>query len=94
MNYRVILNDRAEGQLEAAYLWWLEHRSPNQATRWYNEFLEALHGLQRLRSELAVDRPGVDPFAQQRLLEVLDLVAARAHLEHVFLLRRVSGLRG
>jgi plasmid stabilization system protein ParE len=45
MIYRVILNDRAEGQLEAAYLWWLEHRSPKQATRWYNEFLEALHGL-------------------------------------------------
>ena len=27
MSYRVTLNDRAEGQLEAAYLWWFEHRS-------------------------------------------------------------------
>ena len=45
MSYRVILNERAEGQLEAAYVWWLEHRSPEQATRWYNGFLDALNNL-------------------------------------------------
>lgn len=46
MTYRVILNERAEGQLEAAFRWWAENRSPEQATRWYNGFLDALHGLQ------------------------------------------------
>jgi len=45
MSYRVILNERAEGQLEAAFLWWFERRSPEQATRWYNGFLDALNGL-------------------------------------------------
>ena len=42
MKYRVILNERAENQLEAAYVWWSKHRSAEQATRWYNGFLDAL----------------------------------------------------
>lgn len=45
MSYRVILNERAEEQLESAYLWWLENRSAEQAARWYNGFLSSLHSL-------------------------------------------------
>ena len=56
MIYRVILNERAEGQLEAAYLWWLEHRSPKQATRWYNGFLDALDGLRENPDRFGVAR--------------------------------------
>ena len=45
MSYRVILNERAEEQFEAAYLWWLENRSAEQAASWYNGFLNSLHSL-------------------------------------------------
>jgi len=45
MRYQVVLNDRAENQLEAAFQWWSEHRSESQAVRWYNGFLDALDGL-------------------------------------------------
>ncbi len=45
MSHRVILNERAESQLEAAYLWWREQRSAEQATRWYNGFLDSLNSL-------------------------------------------------
>ena len=60
MSYRVVLNERAEGQLEAAYLWWLEHRSPDQATRWYNGFLDAMDALRQ-----NPDRFGVAPRESQ-----------------------------
>lgn len=45
MTYRVLLNDRAEQQLESAYRWWLDNRSPEQAARWYNGFLDSLQSL-------------------------------------------------
>jgi len=45
MSYRVTLNERAEGQLEAAYQWWSNHRSPERATQWYNGFLDSLDSL-------------------------------------------------
>jgi len=54
MSYRVILNERAEDQLEAAYLWWFEHRSPKQATRWYNVFLDSLDGLRETPDRFGV----------------------------------------
>ena len=56
MSYRVILNERAEGQLEAAFLWWSEHRSPEQATRWYNGFIDALHGLRENPDRIGLAR--------------------------------------
>ncbi len=45
LRYRLILNDRAENQLEAAFQWWSEHRSESQAVHWYNGFLDALESL-------------------------------------------------
>ena len=52
MSYRVILNERAEAQLELAYLWWREHRSVQEATRWYNGFLDCLIMRIAIRSSL------------------------------------------
>lgn len=44
MIYQVVLNDRAEKQLEDAYLWYAEH-SPASAVTWYNGFLDAIDSL-------------------------------------------------
>ena len=45
MKLRVVLSERAEEQLEDAYLWWSENRSAEQAVRWYNSFLNKLETL-------------------------------------------------
>lgn len=44
-DYRVVLNERAESQLDGAYVWWATNRSQEQAARWYNGFLRALDSL-------------------------------------------------
>ena len=44
MTYQVLLGDRAAKDLEDAYCWYAE-RSPENAARWYNGFLDALHTL-------------------------------------------------
>jgi len=44
MIYQVVLNDRAEKQLEEAYLWYAE-RSPGNAVKWYNGSLDAIDSL-------------------------------------------------
>ena len=56
MSYRVILNERAEDQLEAAYLWWMEHRSAEQAARWYNGFLDSVGSLSENPERCALAR--------------------------------------
>lgn len=56
MRYRVILNERAEAQLEAASLWWMEHRSAEQAARWYNGFLDSLRSLSENPERCAIAR--------------------------------------
>ena len=77
MSYRVILNERAEAQLEATYLWWREHRSAEQATHWYNRFLDALNSLRENpdRCGLARENPRF-PYAVHELLFGL---AGRTH---------------
>lgn len=45
MTLPVHLHERAERALEADYLWWAEHRSRDQAARWFNGFIEALQSL-------------------------------------------------
>ncbi len=45
MKSPVVLTDRAHADLEAAYSWWAEHRSREQAANWYNKFAEAIESL-------------------------------------------------
>ena len=45
MKYLVVLTDRAHDDLEAAYSWWAENRSPEQACNWYNKFADAIESL-------------------------------------------------
>ena len=42
MTFEVVLTTKAHEQLETAHAWWAQHRSANQAARWYNEFANAL----------------------------------------------------
>ena len=42
MTYEVALTEKAQAQLEAAYAWWAEHHSIEQAARWYDAFAGAL----------------------------------------------------
>ena len=98
MSYRVILNDRAEGQLEAAYLWWRQHRSAEQATRWYNGFLDALNSLRENpeRCGLAHENPQF-PCPVHELLYGLGssithraLFSIRPDMVYVFSIRHVA----
>jgi plasmid stabilization system protein ParE len=45
MTYEVAFTDQAFEQLEAAYAWWAEHRSSEQAARWYNAIAESVASL-------------------------------------------------
>jgi len=45
MSYRVALTDQAREELDQACTWWGENRSPAQAVRWYNGFIEVLQSL-------------------------------------------------
>ena len=45
MTHRVVLAAQADRELEDAVNWWAEHRSPQQAARWYAGFSEALSSL-------------------------------------------------
>src|SRR5688572_18533121 len=45
MTYHVYVTDKASGQLEAAALWWSQHRSAEQAQQWYDGFIVALGSL-------------------------------------------------
>jgi plasmid stabilization system protein ParE len=45
MTYRVALTDRAYEELDQACSWWANHRSSEQALRWYNGFIRAIQTL-------------------------------------------------
>jgi plasmid stabilization system protein ParE len=45
MILRVHQHPRVEAALEEAFCWWANHRSPQQAARWYNGFREAIESL-------------------------------------------------
>ena len=45
MSLPVYQHARVERALEAGYEWWARHHSPDQATRWFNGFIAALHEL-------------------------------------------------
>jgi plasmid stabilization system protein ParE len=38
----VIVRPRAAAQLDAAYAWWAEHRSAEQAGRWFRDIIAAI----------------------------------------------------
>lgn len=42
MTYRVIFSQQASDELDAAADWWAEHRSEEQARRWYAGFSDAI----------------------------------------------------
>jgi plasmid stabilization system protein ParE len=41
MKYDVLIASRAQHEAQANHDWWAEHRSPEQAARWYDEFLNS-----------------------------------------------------
>lgn len=41
MTYEVLIALRAQQEAQANFDWWAEHRSAEQAARWYDEFLNA-----------------------------------------------------
>ncbi len=43
--YRLSITDPAEQDLQDAYTWWRDHRSEEQAGRWYRGIRKALLGL-------------------------------------------------
>jgi len=45
MSYRVVISDRAHEDLEEACSWWAEHRSAEQAQRWYDGIAAAIRSL-------------------------------------------------
>jgi plasmid stabilization system protein ParE len=47
MTYDVLITARAEQEAQDAHDWWAENRSPEQAARWYDEFLKAAGSLER-----------------------------------------------
>lgn len=57
MSMVVGLTERAEGELDAAYMWWAENRSAEQAARWFNGMAETIESL--------VDRPSQWPLARE-----------------------------
>jgi plasmid stabilization system protein ParE len=46
MSLRVIILPEAEPNILASADWWAKNRSVEQARRWYNGILEAIHSLQ------------------------------------------------
>ena len=47
MTYRVVVSQAAKIELRDAARWWAEHRSADEAQRWYDGFLKALYGLEQ-----------------------------------------------
>src|SRR4051812_14350796 len=45
MNYSLGLSNRAYDELDAAYQWWSNNRSSNQAAKWYNACAGAIESL-------------------------------------------------
>lgn len=41
MKREVLITLRAQHEAESNHRWWAQHRSPEQASRWYDEFLKS-----------------------------------------------------
>jgi len=47
MSYEVLITARAQQEAQANHDWWAEHRSAEQAARWYDEFLAGALSLEQ-----------------------------------------------
>lgn len=47
MKYDVFITSRAQQEAQAHHDWWAEHRSAEQAARWYDDFWNAALSLER-----------------------------------------------
>ena len=45
--FEVLLTKKAQDEIDQAYDWWTENRSPEQANRWYVGFFEAMISLEQ-----------------------------------------------
>ena len=86
MSYEVRLTSQARIELYNSALWWAEHRSSDQATKWLEEFETALQGLD--------EQPEKWPLAQENGLvpfeirEMLFGVGRRKTHRAVFRIRK------
>lgn len=46
--FQVIIADPAEQDIQAAYTWWRDNRSAEQAARWYQKILPAISTLREM----------------------------------------------
>lgn len=44
--FRLVITEPAESDIRAAYQWWRDHRSAEQAERWYRGVYQAIQTLQ------------------------------------------------
>ena len=54
MKYELLITQRAQREAQANHDWWAEHRSPEQAARWYDEFLQATLSLEHEPARFAL----------------------------------------
>jgi plasmid stabilization system protein ParE len=47
MKYDVVITSRAQREAQANHDWWAKNRSPEQAARWYDEFLNSAFSLEQ-----------------------------------------------
>jgi plasmid stabilization system protein ParE len=71
MKYRLIIQPPALADLDEAYRW-IAERSPANAARWFNGFLEALHRLEQFP-----ERCGMAPEGEQIDREIRQLLYGR-----------------
>ena len=68
MTYRVVVSQAARQELRDAARWWTEHRSADEAQRWYDGFLKALYRLETSPDSHAVADENDDfPFTIREL---------------------------
>ena len=60
MTYEVFVTDKAAHQLLQAARWWAEHRSVEQAKRWYDGFVGAIDSLREIPERCALARENDD----------------------------------
>jgi len=60
VTHEVFVTDKASGQLFEAAQWWADHRSVEQAKRWFDGFVRAIDSLQDNPERCALARENDD----------------------------------